>query len=222
MNDTRTLIKENTALAHEIAGDLVQFKPTLADLKRAYEALEVGPFSNEIFKKLILTGTTDTIAFYVTTLNDQLNKLGITSSTMRSNAISGYDHIIEGLNMAVTAAKAFKPTIYGHRAILSMKFISFTDRFIITDEDFEAILEAFARTYISEEEKPFLELAQELTASYNKLLTFLDEQGVNSPFRLNHLQFILSIDSNGTAIIDAGKLKGLFTYKQRAKEFRAI
>ena len=220
--DSRILIKENIELANEIAADLVQFKPVLANFKRAYEAMELGPFSNEIFKTLILTGTSNTIAFYITTLNSQLDKIGITSKKMRENSIAGHDNIIEDLKNALEAAKRFKPTIYSDRATLSLKFISFTDRFVITDEDFDAILESFARTYLSEEEKPFLELAQQLATSYNKLLDVLDKEGVRHYLRLNCLQFVLSIDSNQKVIVDPGKLKGVLSNRERMQQYNAM
>ncbi|MBP2281956.1 hypothetical protein H4V97_000274 [Flavobacterium sp. CG_23.5] len=223
MNDTRTLIEENAQLGQEIARDLIQYKPALADLKRAYEAMELGLFSNEIFKTLILTGPSNTVAFYITTLNDQLDRLGITSSTMRLNTITGHDKIIEDLSLAVTAAKAFRPITYSRSAELSLKFISFDEGiFIVSDEDYDAILESFCRTYITEDEKPFLELAKELMTSYNKFLDVIDQQNIVTNSRLSCLGLIFSEDSSRKVCIDAGKLKGLITYKQRFELNRDI
>lgn len=220
MNDTRTLIKENIALGHEIASDLVQYKTPLADLKRAYEALDLGPLTNDIFKTLILTGTKNTVAFYITTLNSQLDKINIVSKIMRENAISDHDKIIEDLNKAVAAVKTFRPELPYSRSIsLPLRFISFTDRFIVTDEDFEAILENFCRAWISEEEKPILDLAEELMKSYNKFLDFVDEQKLMRGNTLNCLELIFNEDSERKACIDASKLKSLITYKQRYADF---
>lgn len=224
MNNTRTLLKENTALAHEIAGDLIKFKPVLADLKRAYDTLELGAFNQEIFKKLILTGATDTINFYVTTLNDQLDRLGITSSTMRQNTITGHDNIIQTLNQAIAKAKSFRPEVYSSngRPKLSLKFISFTDRFTVSDEDLEGLLETYCRIYLEEHEKPLFEIAHELETAYNKLLKIVEEQKIISGTKLNFLNLILSENPSGKVGVDAGKLKGLITYNQRRVQYNSI
>ncbi len=216
--EKRKLLSENTQLYKEIASDLAQFRPVLAELKRTYEALEIGAFNQEKFKVLVLTGPKNTISFYVDSLEKQLDKLKITSSIMRKNAIASHSEITEALSNAVAKAKAFKPTIYSSRPTLSIKFISFEDgRFVISNEDSEAILETFCRTYIEVEELPILEIAEELQTTYNKFLTVVDDQKIATALgsRLNCLSLIFNTDKNGKASIDAGKLKGLITYKKR-------
>ena len=60
MQTKRILLKEDKTLCNEITKDLRDFLPALNELKTSYEALEVGNFSNTVFKTLITTGTKET------------------------------------------------------------------------------------------------------------------------------------------------------------------
>ena len=50
---TRILIQENKNLLFEISSDLKQYLPHLDQVKKSYENLQLGNFSNEILKEII-------------------------------------------------------------------------------------------------------------------------------------------------------------------------
>ncbi|MEO8236080.1 MAG: hypothetical protein ABI549_11745 [Flavobacterium sp.] len=214
----RTLLKENKVLCQEIKNDLIQFKPVLAELKRSYESLELGAFNDSIFKTLMLTGSQNTISFYLNNLNEQLDRLGISSKIMKENMISNHTNVIEKFKNSIQNAKLFKPTIYHSRPLLSIKFISFNEVFVISKEDEEVIFETYCRIYINENELPVLEMANELLASYNNFLSFIEDQGISNN-NSNCLNLLFSFN-NGEPYVDADKLQGLITYKKRALDFQ--
>ena len=58
--EKRILIKEDLHLFRQIATDLKQFMPVLNETKASFECLEIGAFTNEIFKETVLLGPKST------------------------------------------------------------------------------------------------------------------------------------------------------------------
>ncbi len=126
----KILIKENTNQLNEISKDLKQFMPLLNEIKASFEALEIGAFTNDTFKQIILLGASKQIESYIKDLNSQLDKQGVKSSIIRQNAIKDHESVIERFKKSVDNAKRFQPQIYSsNRPKLSLKFISFENGF---------------------------------------------------------------------------------------------
>ena len=64
----RILIKEDQERFVEISKDLKQFMPVLKEIKASFEALEIGEFTNEDFKKIVLLGPKNYMEIYIKNL----------------------------------------------------------------------------------------------------------------------------------------------------------
>lgn len=53
----RILIHENKNLLSEIKTDLKQYLPLLEKVKKSYEGLQLGNFTNDILKEIVNNGT---------------------------------------------------------------------------------------------------------------------------------------------------------------------
>ena len=220
----RNLIKEESDLLIEIAKDLKQFIPVLNQLKSSYEALEIGTFTNEVFKHLILVGPTKFIDCYVKQLNDQLDKMGITNSIIRQNSIKNHDEVIENIKKAILEAKKFKPEIYSaSRPKLTMKFISFQDGFMISKIDKEGILETHCRTYLeNDDEIKIMESVENLNNMFNKYLEILEEAGISSFNKFLSMGNVLIINGEGRSEVNPYGIKHVATFSRKNKEYNAI
>ena len=84
---TRILIQENKNLLFEISSDLKQYLPHLDQVKKSYENLQLGNFSNEILKEIIKSGTAQIEKSFTESLNDQIEKAGISNTILKSNIL---------------------------------------------------------------------------------------------------------------------------------------
>jgi len=224
--EKRILIDENVEKFKEIAKDLKQFMPVLNEIKVSFEALEIGEFTNEDFKKIVLLGPKNYMEIYIKNLNNQLDKLGITSSVIRQNAIKDHESVIERFKKAVDDAKRFQPEIYtANRPKLTLKFISFQGGlFIISKEDKEMILEAFCRTYLeNEEEIKLYEVSQKLANAFNEYLEIFNTTGIQSINKHSAGSHVLKYDNDtNRMIIYAEGVKGVSSYKRKREEFYSM
>ena len=216
--EKRILIKEDLHLFRQIATDLKQFMPVLNEIKASFEALEIGAFTNEIFKETVLLGPKKHMEIYVKNLNNQLDKLGITSSVIRQNAIKDHENVIERFKKAVDDAKRFYPEIYtANRPKLTIKFISYEKGlFVISKEDKEMILETFCRIYLDDDQEiEILETAKELQKNFNKYLDILNSSGINVFDKFLSLNHIFIINEEGKVEIKMEGVKSISTWKKR-------
>ena len=217
----RILIKEDLHLFRQIATDLKQFMPVLKELKSSFEDLQIGAFTNETFKQIILLGHTKHIDIYVKNLNNQLDKAGITIQIIRQNAIKDHEVVIERFKKAVNDAKRFYPEIYSaNRPKLVLKFISYQDGvFVISKEDKEMILETFCRIYIdNEEEEKLLEVVEKLKEAFNEYLDFYKTTGIPNANNYLTISQVLRSDESGKFTTDPMVVKNLVSYKKRKEE----
>lgn len=216
--EKRILIKEDLHLFRQIATDLKQFMPVLNEIKASFEALEIGAFTNEIFKETVLLGPKKHMEIYVKNLNNQLDKLGITSSVIRQNAIKDHENVIERFKKAVEDAKRFYPEIYtANRPKLTIKFISYEKGlFVISKEDKEMILETFCRIYIdNEEEEKLLEVVEKLKEAFNEYLDFYKTTGIPNVNSFLTITEVFKIDEDRKFITDPLVVKNLVSFKKR-------
>lgn len=85
----RILIHENKNLLSEISTDLKQYLPLLQQVKKSYENLQLGNFSNDILKEIIKPGTGQIEKSFNESLNDQIEKAGISNTIVKSNLLKG-------------------------------------------------------------------------------------------------------------------------------------
>lgn len=220
--EKRILIKEDLHLFRQIATDLKQFMPVLNEIKASFEGLEIGAFTNEIFKETVLLGPKKYIEIYVKNLNNQLDKLGIISSVIRQNAIKDHENVIERFKKAVDDAKLFKPEIYSaNRPKLTIKFISYEKGlFVISKEDKEMILEDFCRIYIdNEEESKLLEVVERLKEAFNEYLDFYKTTGIPNVNSFLTITEVFKIDEDRKFITDPMVVKNLISFKKRHEAY---
>lgn len=220
--ENKKLLKEDIQKFTEIARDLEQFGPLLKELKESYEALEIGTFTNTVFKEIVLSGPTKSIEAYVKSLTDQLDKIGITNSLLRENVIKNHEHIIERFKKALFDAKKFAPETYSeNRPKLSLKFISVNDKtgfFHISSHDKEMILESYCRIYLDQEQEvKDYEVIEKLRDSFNDYLKIAKSAKVQSHNKFLTLGHVLVINSENEAEISPEGVKGLFSFKSRSE-----
>lgn len=217
----RILIKEDQERFVEISKDLKQFMPVLKEIKASFEALEIGEFTNDTFKQIILLGASKQIESYIKYLNNQLDKQGVTSSIIRQNAIKDHESVIERFKKSVDNAKRFQPQIYSsNRPKLSLKFISYENGFCISEEDKEMILESCCRIYLeTEEEIKLFQVSQNLAEAFNEYLEIFKQTGIQSINKHYSGSHVLKYDNeNNVMIINPEGVKGVSNYKKRREE----
>lgn len=216
--ENRILIKEDIYLFREIAKDLKQFMPVLNELKASFEDLQIGAFTNQAFKQIILLGPTKHMEIYVKNLNNQLDEAGIKIHIIRQNAIKDHESIVERFKKAVNNAKSFYPDTYAvSRPKLVLKFISHENGlFVISKEDKEMILETFCRIYLDDDQEiEILETTKVLQESFNKYLDILKSSGINVFDKFLSLNHVLLINEEGKAEIKMEGVKSISTWKKR-------
>lgn len=220
--EKRILIKEDLHLFRQIATDLKQFMPVLNELKSSFEDLQIGAFTNETFKQIILLGHTKHIDIYVKNLNNQLDKAGITIQIIRQNAIKDHEVVIERFKKAVNDAKRFYPEIYSaNRPKLTIKFISYEKGlFVISKEDKEMILENYCRIYIdNEEESKLLEVVEKLKEAFNEYLDFYKTTGIPNVNSFLTITEVFKIDEDRKFITDPIAVKNLVSFRKRHEAY---
>lgn len=220
--ENKKLLKEDIQKFAEISSDLKQFIPHLNELKSSYEALEIGTFTNTVFKEIVLSGPTKSIEAYVKSLTDQLDKIGIKNSIIRENAIKNHEHVIERFKKALFDAKKFAPETYSaNRPKLSLKFISVNDKtgfFHISSHDKEMILESYCRIYLdSKQEVKDFEVIERLRDTFNEYLEIVKSAKVQTHNKYLTLAHALIINNENKAEISPEGVKGLFGFKSRSE-----
>lgn len=226
----KILLQENEALAAEICKDLKEFLPVLNELKQSFEKLELEPFSDSVFKELVKSGPTMFVNRYVTNLNTELDRLQITSALMRGNAMASHSEQTEGLKEAVRKAKVFKPTLFVSsdrppKALLSIDLITYSDaadRFYVSDDSIELIMERHCRIYAqTEQQVKFLGIVLGLKKAFDEYRSFLDDQGILYPAHapINTIALTLSSAKGEESKIKAGSIISICKYKAAQEEY---
>ncbi|MFV8269714.1 hypothetical protein ACNQGP_07220 [Flavobacterium sp. GT2N3] len=149
MKKERILISQNNSLLNEICSDLQHFKPLLENLKTIYESLEIGPFSDQIYKEIVYSGTAGTSERFRSSIESDIKSTGVLKSIIKDNIRSGSETLLNQFINCVSELKKFKPDTFSREKRLNLKYISFNDKgFVITSEDKENILEDECRIYI--------------------------------------------------------------------------
>lgn len=173
----RILIHENKNLLVEICKDLNQYLPHLEEVKKTYEKLQLGNFNDDILKQIVRSGTGQIEKLFNESLNDQVEKAGISNTILKSNILKDSEQLYFSFLEKTRELKRFKPETYSRKNYLKLNVISFQNgTFYLSDENKEQILENECRIYIeNEKEKEFFDNLKNFIEAYNKVNDNLDE-----------------------------------------------
>lgn len=173
----RVLLHENTNLLVEICKDLNQYLPHLEQVKKTYENLQLGNFNDDILKQIVRSGTGQIEKQFNESLNDQVEKAGISNIILKDNILKGSENLIFEFLEKIRELKRFKPETFSRKNYLKLNVISFQNgTFYLSDENKEQILENECRIYIeNEKEKEFFDNLKNFIEAYNKVNDNLDE-----------------------------------------------
>lgn len=224
----RILIHENKNLLLEISSDLRQYIPLLEQVKANYENLKLGDFSNDILKQIVITGPGQIEKLFNESLNDQIEKSGISNTILKNNILKGSEQLYFSFLEKIKELKRFKPETYSRNNYLKLNVISYLNgSFTLTDENKEQILERECRIYL-ENQKDFelYENLKKFIESYEKLNENLNEL----QFRFSYNQgkgltgisnTFLMLNENDEYIINPGSIKFATNYKENNLKFNS-
>lgn len=173
----RVLIHENKDLLIQISRDLKQYLPLLEQVKKSYENLKLGDFSQDILNEIVKSGTRQIQNRFDESLEDQIDKSGIENSILRDNILKGSEKLFVEFSENCKELKRFKPETFSRNNYLKLNVISFENgTFYLTDENKEQILENECRIYLeNEKEKELFENLQNFIEAFNKVSENLKE-----------------------------------------------
>lgn len=179
--EKKTLIHEDRSLLNDIADDLKTFMPAMADLKKAYESLEVGEFTSEIHKQLVsdpaITGKIREAFFKE--LDNTLKNAGLVKEGLRKVHVDQANIEFSNFENALKKLRAINPDPNHHRryAALTVEDTSFIDgRFQLSAMDQESILDKHCRIYLeNSHEVKMHSLLKNVRDSINEFNGYLDD-----------------------------------------------
>ncbi|WP_310558663.1 hypothetical protein [Flavobacterium sp.] len=173
----RILIHENKNLLIEICKDLNQYLPHLEQVKKTYEKLQLGNFNDDILKQIVRSGTGQIEKLFNESLNDQVEKAGISNTILKSNILKDSEQLYFSFLEKTRELKRFTPETFSRKNYLKLNVISFQNGiFYLSDENKEQIIENECRIYIeNEKEKELFDNLQNFIEAYNKVSDNLKE-----------------------------------------------
>ncbi len=223
----RILLHENKDLLFEICKDLKQYLPQLEQVKKTYENLQLGNFNDDILKQIVRSGTGQIEKQFNESLNDQVEKAGISNIILRDNILKGSENLIFEFLEKIRELKRFKPETYSRKNYLKLNVISFQNgTFYLSDENKTQILENECRIYIeNEKEKELFDNLQNFIEAYNKVTGNLKE--LDFKFSYEHGKGVTAIangflwlELDNTYSIRPETLKFATTYKEMSLRFK--
>ncbi|WP_159467783.1 hypothetical protein [Dyadobacter sp. 3J3] len=205
--ETKKLIKEDKNLLNAISGDLGQFRPLLTEMRTAFETLNLGAFSAEIFE-VIKLNPRDIIQRSDAATEAELNQSGIKNAALRKIASESAENDLERFKKAVSQLKSFTPKTYSREVGLSLEFINFDEEDFKADR--EAIAEKYARYYLEPGKATDLWLELETIATgYNSIFEKLKKIGGNYQNTFAILDYFYVRDEKGKLIPNIETVSGI-------------
>lgn len=197
----RILIHEDKKLLENFQKQCKQFKPLLENLKTNYERLEMGTFSNKVFKDLLKGGIVQFKKVYETFIDKELDNGGTTSNRSLRNRIKhGFEADLVPLSNSFDRLNAFEPHYGKYRDVsarLDLKHISYNDRlmiFWINREDSETLLEERCRTYLeNEQEKLVYDSLEKVRKAYIEFMENAKPFRSVGRFDIGELRFLVAM-----------------------------
>lgn len=181
------LLEQDDKLLQEILGDLNKFKPHLQKMKKAYEDLDLGGFSDEVMTEIKESPISHFRKIFNKNIEREIEKTGIASSIIRKNMLNGLQQQFQAFESAVMAAKKYKPggVYMDRRPYLSFEDISFKNgKFVVAKDGEEAILEKHCRVYLSTElEKNLFVAMEEFVKGHDLVRAALQQAGYTFQYR---------------------------------------
>lgn len=222
----RELLNENRDLLLEITSDLKQYLPHLEQVKKTYENLQLGNFSDAILKEIVKSGTGQIEKLFNESLNDQIGKAGISNIILKDNILKGSENLIFEFIEKFRELKRFKPETFSRKNYLKLNVISFENKiFYLSEENKEQILENECRIYIeNEKEKELYDNLKNFIEAYNKVSNNLKE--LDFKFSFNEGKGVVAI-ANGFLWLELDNsysirletLKFATTYKENSLKY---
>lgn len=188
----RILISQDNELLKSICSDLNQFTPLLINLKKAYESLEIGEFSQTIYNEIIIIGTGKIAQRFVSSIELDIEKTGVIKSITKENIKKGADTILNEFLECVKGMKKFRPETYTREKWLTLNNISFSQKgFHISHDNKENILESQCRIYLnSEQDHNLYEDLTKFIESFEVIEKHMNEMGVRPSRTTDKISFI--------------------------------
>jgi len=223
---THRLIAEDATRLPEILNQTKQIYPKIQDIAKAYEALKLGPFTNEVYLEIISGGLSGILKQYHASIEKMLDNMGVHIASLRAK-------IREDAYAPVNAIKAAYQPLMQSAHSTGLKQINFPLEYItivegaptVTADKKELLMETYCRTYISTSgpEKAMHDnlenLATALTAVFNEL------HKVEYPLHLINGSigfldpFLQLSEDRKTAKVRAENVTAIVNYKQRAAKY---
>jgi hypothetical protein len=181
MESKRTLIHEDRSMLSTIVADLKIFIPAMSELKKAYEKLEVGKFTSDVYKQLVSDSAIidKTREYFFKELDHTLKNAGLLKEGLRKVHIDQANLEFANFKNALTKLKSVNPDPHSFRTrgTLSIQDTSFIDdRFQVSAMDQESIMDKHCRIYLeNEHEVTIHSLLKNIRDSINEFNGFLDD-----------------------------------------------
>lgn len=205
----KILIYSDDKLFGEIQRDIDRFIPRLEKMKNAYEALDMGFFTNEVMTKIKTQGESSIEADFYQNIKSQLDAAGITMKIVRQNMVNGSEATLLEFKNAFQEARNFEPPQYVCilRPVLNFTQISYNDEskvFEIDSETKENISETFCKIYLTNEvEKNIYDSLQNFVKAQAEVKNSLAEAGYsyqNKDYKLEEIVKVFLTQSPSVSV----------------------
>lgn len=188
------LIRENEILLSRILGTFDDYRPHLKRVKEKYEACAGFTFTADTWRD-IKNGNLEKLKDdIINRVNDELSRSGVENKILRKQAIDAISNQLPEFEEEASRLLSFR--VSRDYPTLKITDICFSDeRFFITEETKEEILEKYCRTYLNDEcpiTMELYELAARLAETATKLKQRLLDEGIyvhpyNDAWILNYI-----------------------------------
>lgn len=188
MGHERILVEQDNDLRDSILSDISQFRGPFEKVIEAFEALNMGEMTNDVFEQIKNNRAGQIVKQYNEKLAQELDGAKIINPTLRASLLTGTSEPSKAFLKAVSefASTEVKSTSYIQKRInsdvrLTIEDISFEDgELYISESDKESITEKYCRFYLeTEDEQKAFEAAKIITEQY-KIMMDLDKRlGMN-------------------------------------------
>lgn len=187
MKKEKQLIFDDPTVKGQMLSDLKYFIPHLENMEKAYNNLEMDPFTDEVMTVIKKQGFRPIEKKYSQFVDEQLNTAGIKSTSirerMKKETLEGFYKFKRAFDTVKTFVPYHSPA--GTRPLLKLKSISYDDSqysFIITDADLETIQEENGRVYLENgAERDFYNSLCKFQEGYNEIRAKASAAGLSFP-----------------------------------------
>src|SRR5690606_22846839 len=150
----KILLTQDNKLHASILEDLGAWKPKLEPLKLAYEALEIGEFTPEVFD-LVKVNSDEIERRYLKAVEDQITRSKMTFKVIQDQIRTAAQEPLEAFNEVKNLFLSIRPFASDRGQTLQIKDVSYDERrgLYVSDEVSKRILEEICSVYAETEEE---------------------------------------------------------------------